>query len=298
MAGFNFGTFAQALASTEETGVTFEGKVKNWGTELEGKQHILKHRCGPKSYQIFFLKFSIAQEVVDAIDACKHLQFLNLEGNTLGVGAARAIAAALEKHPEFKKALWKDLFTGRLKSEIPLALETLGKGMIKASAKLAILDCSDNALGPNGMKGLVDLLKSTTCYSLQELRLNNCGLGTSGGRMLAASLTECFEASTRAGTPFQLKVFIAGRNRLENDGAHALGKIFGRIGTLEEVAMPQNGITHDGIRALSDGFKSNENLKILNLNDNTITAKGAVALADAFECLHRSVVDSYVACVY
>lgn len=37
MAGFNFGTFAQALASTEETGVTFEGKAKNWGTEQEGK---------------------------------------------------------------------------------------------------------------------------------------------------------------------------------------------------------------------------------------------------------------------
>lgn len=225
---------------------------------------------------------------MDAIDACKHLQFLNLEGNTLGVGAANAIAAALEKHPEFKKALWKDLFTGRLKSEIPLALETLGKGMIKASAKLAILDCSDNALGPNGMKGLVDLLKSTTCYSLQELRLNNCGLGITGGKMLAASLTECLEASTRASTPFQLKVFIAGRNRLENDGGQALGKIFGRIGTLEAVAMPQNGINHEGIRALSEGFKKNQNLKILNLNDNTVTAKGAVALAEAFECLHRS----------
>lgn len=241
------------------------------------------------NYLSQYYSFLPAQEVVDAIDACEHLQFLNLEGNTLGVGAANAIAAALEKHPEFKKALWKDLFTGRLKSEIPLALETLGKGMIKASANLAILDCSDNALGPNGMKGLVDLLKSTTCYSLQELRLNNCGLGITGGKMLATSLTECLEASTRAGTPFQLKVFIAGRNRLENDGGQALGKIFGRIGTLEEVAMPQNGINHEGIRALSEGFKKNQNLKILNLNDNTVTAKGAVALAEAFECLHRYV---------
>lgn len=104
---------------------------------------------------------------MDAINACKVLEFLNLEGNTLGVDAANAIARALAKHPEFQRALWKDLFTGRLKTEIPQALESLGKGMITAGAHLVVLDCGDNALGPNGMKGLVDLLKSPTCYSLK-----------------------------------------------------------------------------------------------------------------------------------
>lgn len=104
---------------------------------------------------------------MDAISACKVLEFLNLEGNTLGVGAANAIGRALEKRPEFQRALWKDLFTGRLKTEIPQALQSLGKGMITAGAQLAVLDCGDNALGPNGMKGLVDLLKSPTCYSLK-----------------------------------------------------------------------------------------------------------------------------------
>lgn len=85
----------------------------------------------------------------------------------MGVDAARAIGEALKQHPEFKRALFKDLFTGRMKTEIPKALEHLGKGMIAASAQLTVLDCSDNALGPNGMVGLVDLLKSATCYSLQ-----------------------------------------------------------------------------------------------------------------------------------
>lgn len=90
-----------------------------------------------------------------------------MEGNTLGVDAARGIGEALKKHPEFKRALFKDLFTGRLKTEIPKALELLGKGMITAGAQLTVLDCSDNALGPNGMTGLVELLKSSTCFSLQ-----------------------------------------------------------------------------------------------------------------------------------
>lgn len=113
------------------------------------------------------MRFFAAQALIDAIDRCKVLRFLNLEGNTLGVEAAGAIAKALEKHPELQQALWKDLFTGRMKEEIPIALKALGQGMITAGAHLTVLDCSDNALGPNGMVGLVDLLKSVTCYSLK-----------------------------------------------------------------------------------------------------------------------------------
>lgn len=59
---------------------------------------------------------------MEQIDKCNDLEFLNLEGNTLGVDASKQIAKSLEKHPEFKRALWKDMFTGRLKEEIPKAL--------------------------------------------------------------------------------------------------------------------------------------------------------------------------------
>lgn len=193
----------------------------------------------------------------------------------------------MAKHPEFKKAEFKDLFTGRMKTEIPLALEHLGKGMIAANAKLTVLDCSDNALGPNGMKGLVDLLKSPTCYSLQQLKLNNCGLGITGGKMLAASLTKCHEDSVKAGTPLSLKVFVAGRNRLENEGSKALAEVFGKIKTLEEITMPQNGIYWIGMTAISEALKENPNIQVLNLNDNTIGPKGAAALSEAFYALQK-----------
>ena len=199
--------------------------------------------------------------------------------------AARGIGEALEKHPEFRKALFKDLFTGRLKTEIPQALRSLGEGMITAGAQLAVLDCSDNALGPNGMVGLVDLIKSKTCYSLQELKLNNCGLGIGGGKMLAQALLDCHAASVAAGTPLKLKVFIAGRNRLENEAGKALGRVFETIKTLEEVAMPQNGIYYPGITGLSQGFKVNPSMRVLNLNDNTIGPKGAEAIAEALESM-------------
>ena len=64
-----------------------------------------------------------------------------------------------------------------------------------------------------------------------------------------------------------LKVFISGRNRLENPGATILSKFFSQVGTLEHVAMPQNGIFHAGIGELAKALSKNPRLRILNLND-------------------------------
>lgn len=107
--------------------------------------------------------------------------------------------------------------------------------------------------------------------------------------MLAQALSDCYESGAKVGTPLQLKVFIAGRNRLENDGAKALAQVFEKVKSLETVAMPQNGIYHPGISALSQAFKHNPNMKCLNLNDNTITSKGAEALSDALICMQKYV---------
>lgn len=89
------------------------------------------------------------------------------------------------------------------------------------------LDLSDNAFGPIGVQGLVGLLSSEACYQLQELKLNNNGLGISGGKMLAKALLKCHEDSLSNGKGLQLKLLVAGRNRLENDGATALAEVFG-----------------------------------------------------------------------
>ncbi|CAK1591659.1 unnamed protein product [Parnassius mnemosyne] len=250
MTSFDLNSITSALTDTNkpETGVDFSGKSLKLDTEKD------------------------AQPIIDAINACPNLQYLTLTGNTLGVAAAQAIAKALEHHPELKIARFSDMFTGRMKTEIPPALSALGDGMIAAGARLTVLELSDNAFGPIGVEGLAKLLQSDVCSQLQELRLNNNGLGITGGRLLAKAL---------AANPRKLRVFIAGRNRLENDGATALARVFQTMGTLEEIAMPQNGIYHVGVSALSEAFKHNPNLSCLNLNDNTIGSKGAEAIATA-----------------
>jgi Ran GTPase-activating protein 1 len=44
------------------------------------------------------------------------------------------------------------MFTGRMKTEIPPALQNLGRGIMTAHARLVELDLSDNAFGPIGKK--------------------------------------------------------------------------------------------------------------------------------------------------
>lgn len=222
-----------------------------------------------------------AQTIVSAIEKCPSLVFFNLQGNTLGIDAAKEIGNALGKYgSHLKRALWQDMFTGRLKSEIPIVLEHLSAGLLTANVRLSELDLSNNAFGPIGMEGLVKLLNSPVCYELQTLRLMNNGLGISGAKMLAKALIDNYNASCLAGTPFKLKVLVAGRNRLENEGIIALSQFFSQVKTMEEITIPQNGIYCKGTIALTKSLVENPNLKVLDVQDNLLTARGAEALAN------------------
>uniref|UniRef100_A0A8C4QW16 RAN GTPase activating protein 1a n=1 Tax=Eptatretus burgeri TaxID=7764 RepID=A0A8C4QW16_EPTBU len=163
--------------------------------------------------------------------------------------------------------------------------ESLGHAVLTAGAMLTELDLSDNAFGPDGVRAFRFLLCSTACRSLMTLRLNNCGLGIGGGKILAEALLECQREAKAANQPMVLRVFVAGRNRLENDGATALAEAFKMIGTLEEVHMPQNGINHAGIAALAKAFSRNPALRTINLNDNSFTKRGALSMAEALKDL-------------
>ncbi|KAM7382016.1 hypothetical protein PAMA_012742 [Pampus argenteus] len=252
------------------------------------------------SYKGLGLKLDNAEsveELVREIEQYHGLRALRLEGNTVGVEAAQGIAKALESKDLLQRCYWSDIFTGRLRSEIPTALRSLGSGLMIAGARLTELDLSDNAFGPDGVKGIEQLLKSPSCHTLRELRLNNCGMGIGGGKILAEALMECHRQSSALGAPLKLRVFIAGRNRLENEGASALAKAFQMMGSLEEVHMPQNGINYAGVMALASAMRHNPELCVLNLNDNTFTKRGALAMAQALRHLRNVQVINFGDCL-
>lgn len=234
---------------------------------------------------------SDAECVIEAMKKASDLQVLELSGNTLGVEAAEAIAEELKSHQELERCLWADMYTGRLRKEIPPSLTALGNSMIAAKAHLVEIDLSHNAFGPIGITSIKNLLMDEACYTLEILKFNNNGMGI-GGKTLSEALIECHRRSSAAGKPLALKVFIAGRNRLENPGAIALAEAFKTIGTLEEIHMPQNGINHQGITALAEAVKNCQNLRHINLNDNTFTENGAVSMAQAInEITQLEVID-------
>ncbi|CEF66526.1 Ran GTPase-activating protein 1 [Strongyloides ratti] len=213
------------------------------------------------------------------IEKCPNLVTLELRGNSLGPNAADPIADALKKHKELKRILWSDLFTGRLKTEIPEILEKLLDGITYSGAMLQEIDLSDNALGPVGVEGIKKFLASEAAINLETVKLYNNGLGI-GGKTVANCFVECLRKAIQKGKWLNLKTFIAGRNRLENTCAIAFSHAFKMIGTLEDIQIIQNGIWADGIRALADCFRFNPNLRIIDLSDNTCTHRGAVALAN------------------
>ena len=229
-----------------------------------------------------------ANEIVKAIeDQSAELTTINLEGNTLGIAAAEMIGKALESASKLKFALLKDLFTGRLKTEIPDALKHLTNGIRKANARLQELDLSDNAFGPIGMKALVDFLGSESCADLKILKLNNNGLGIQGSTLL----------STVVHKLTKLEVLICGRNRLENDGSIAMSRSLQKLASLKRLEIFQNGIRFEGMKEISLALQANTGLVELNLNDNTMTDEGAKQIAEGLKHLNQLKVANFGDCL-
>lgn len=220
-------------------------------------------------------------ELVSQMQQCKSMKVLRLEGNTISPEAADELSKSLEKHPELERFIVNDIFTGRLKDQIPPALKSLCGALNRSGAHLVEINMSDNAYGPIGLDALVDFLATETCFSLREIRMHNNGLGPQGSQKFASALDKCLANSQGR---FKLKVFVCGRNRLELEGARSIGAVLSKIATLEEIQMPQNGIRSNGIEFLAKACIGNPQLRTINFNDNTFLKSGA-------ECMSKAIVN-------
>lgn len=200
-------------------------------------------------------------------------------GNTLGVEPCVALGETLKKIDTLKVADFADIFTGRLISEIPQALQALCDALVDKPS-LVELDLSDNAFGGRSAEPMVNFLTNNRTF--QILKLNNNGLGVWGGTTIASALLSSAKASLASNTPTSLRVVVCGRNRLENGSAPYWAEAFAAHGaSLREVRLPQNGIRMEGIQALAKGLAKCALLETLDLQDNTATESGTRAVASA-----------------
>lgn len=116
---------ANSLAKTAvgEKELSYKDQVKKWDDAVSGEDHqslITAHEH--TSYMWFFGGFFACflmicktcfpvVDVVKEIEGFEGLQALRLEGNTIGVQAAQAIAKALETKSELKVRGFKFLFS-------------------------------------------------------------------------------------------------------------------------------------------------------------------------------------------
>ncbi|EGO24072.1 hypothetical protein SERLADRAFT_450362 [Serpula lacrymans var. lacrymans S7.9] len=200
------------------------------------------------------------------------IEGIHLGGNTIGVDASKALAEFLEKTSVLKVADFADIFTGRLISEIPLALSAICDAL-KDKTSLVEINLSDNAFGGRSVDPMVPFL--THNHSFQILRLTNNGLGPAGGAVIADALHESARLSKAEGKTSKLHTVICGRNRLENGSATAWAEAFAAHGTLTDVRMPQNGIRMEGMTALANGLSKCPALQHIDFQDNTFTEDGS-----------------------
>ena len=109
---------------------------------------------------------------------------------------------------------FSDMFTSRLKTDIPLALVNLMDALM--DKEVVSLNVRDNAFGPIGVESLAKFLSSTS--SLKILNVSNCGLGPKGSSMIAEYLL--------ANNTVMLTEFYACRSKLEQDGMNAMAEVF------------------------------------------------------------------------
>jgi len=168
-----------------------------------------------------------------------------------------------------------DIFTGRLISEIPQALSALCNAL-KDHTSLLELDLSDNAFGGRCADSMVPFLSTNT--SITTFKLNNNGLGPTGGNIIASAILSNAQTARKEGRESKLKVIVCGRNRLENGSSAKWGQAFAELGGLVEIRMPQNGIRMEGIEDIVKGLGECKGLEVLDLQDNTATKTGTRAI--------------------
>ncbi|CAD6982223.1 unnamed protein product, partial [Tilletia controversa] len=222
-----------------------------------------------------------AKPYCDELAAIDNLEEVHLGGNTLGQGACEAFAKALQSSRSTLRVFdGADIFTGRLITEIPASLKALCDGLVH-HGKLEEVDLSDNAFGGRCADAMTDLFSNN--HSIEVIRLQNNGLGISGGKIIAAALEAAADQLEAAGVTSRLRSVTIGRNRLENGSAPDLARALARHGkSIEEVRVPQNGIRMQGIEELCQQLAANcPNLRSLDLQDNTLVQRGSRALSAA-----------------
>ena len=137
--------------------------------------------------------------------------------NSYGTEACQWITDnVLKKAVNLQKVDFSDMFTARLRSDLPKSLAILMSGL--DVNKIVDLNLSHNAFGPDGVKSFEQFLKFAS--NLKVLNVTNCGLGPAGSSMIAEAILE--------NENMKLTELYACRDRLEEEGMESFSRVFAK----------------------------------------------------------------------
>ncbi|KAK2595697.1 hypothetical protein N8I77_013722 [Diaporthe amygdali] len=213
-----------------------------------------------------------------AINNLPLLEEISFAGSSLGIWAAYALADALRAKKKLRRADFSDCFTGRGPAEIAPAMDALISAFLELPA-LETISLSGNAFGPQVAGPLVRLVGGHT--PLQELDINNVGLGPETGILFAGALEDLAKNKAAAGAP-PLRKLLCNRNRLIQDqdeplfGMAQWAKALAAHPQLRTVHLANNGLLHEGMNTIiSQGLTHIQGIEELDLQDNTFTSRGS-----------------------
>ena len=104
-------------------------------------------------------KVSTAEEARDYVEAivANDIREIHINGISLGVEAGKAIASALAQKENIEVVNLSDIFTGRLREEIPPIMIAFSNALLDKT-HLREVDFSDNAYGPDGASSFKELV--------------------------------------------------------------------------------------------------------------------------------------------
>ena len=181
---------------------------------------------------------------------------LELSHCSIGTECAKKLSEAISLCENLTSVNYRDLFVSRLKEDLPISLKYLMEAI--SNKKINFLDLSDNAFGPTAIPSFEFFLR--TCTHLENLELENNGLGPEGAEMVCNALLQ--------NDKIKLKKLKINRNRLEEKGGCGLATIIEKMKSFEHLECFQNGISTLGMKKIFSALKENKNLKILKINDN------------------------------
>jgi len=188
---------------------------------------------------------------------------LNLEQCGLGNDGVVGLVQGLGAHPTLKRLNLADNGIGRLGGiKLGEALST--------NTCLEVLNLDDNDIGSRGATAVAHALQQPAC-KLNEVRLNNCGIGPNGGKALAVAIWE-----NRCITKLLLK-----HNDLSDPGVGPFGPALLKNRSLVYLDLTDNDVTDLGATGLALGLGPDCALQTLVLTREVIKDAGAVAIANA-----------------